>query len=112
MFEGYGIFFYNKIVFCSKDVGNKLTYPLFKRQCEFIQWLDGYYKRLQIFNLKYSAKVPMFSSHQFEDDGVNEMLRHRYIFGLESIIDNHLIDSVGNAHGYVLLAKDYYSIQR
>jgi hypothetical protein len=58
----------NKIVFCSKDVGNKLTYPLFKRQCEFIQWLDGYYRRLQIFDITYSAKQPIFNSDEYEDD--------------------------------------------
>ena len=101
----------NKIVFCSKDVGNKLTYPLFKRQCEFIQWLDGYYRRLQIFDITYSAKQPIFNSDEYEDDGLNGMLKHRYIFGLNSVLDNHLLDTVGTAHGYIPFLFDQYANQ-
>ena len=39
-----------------------------------------------------SARQPMFSSHQFEDDGVNIMIKHRYLFGLNSISNNRLIE--------------------
>ena len=43
----------------------------------------------------------MFFSHQFEDDGISSMLKHRYIYGLQSVTNNHLYDSIGNAHGRV-----------
>ena len=89
----------SKIIFCSKDPN--VNDPLFGAQCKTTQWLDGFYRRLQIFDLKYSAKLPVFSSHQYEDDGLNGMLKHRYIYGLNSIVDNHLLDSIGNAHGYL-----------
>ena len=39
----------------------------------------------EIFNIKYSAKQPIFSAHQYEDDGVNGMLKHRYLFGLNTM---------------------------
>ena len=90
----------SKIVFCNAEenevFGNHLN-----SVCKNAQWLDGYYRKLQIFDLKYSSRAPMFYTHHFENDGINEMIKHRYIFGLNSIIDNHLIDSISNANGYV-----------
>ena len=71
-------------------------------ECKSAVWADGFYRRLQIFDLKYSARQPMFSSHQFEDDGVNGMLKHRFIVGLNSILNNQLIDLVGEGRGRVI----------
>ena len=36
------------------------------------------------------------------------MLKHRYLFGLKSISNNRLIDTIGGAHGYALLSEDLY----
>ena len=100
-----------RIVFCSQDQNANIDNTFLKNECKNAQWLDGYYKKIQIFNIKYSAKQPIFSAHQYEDDGVNGMLKHRYLFGLNTIADNHLIDIIGEAHGYVPLLEDYYAKQ-
>ena len=42
-----------------------------------------------------------YYSPHFENDGINGMLKHRYIFGLDSIVDNQLIDSIGGKHGKI-----------
>ena len=99
----------SKIVFCNKDTQNSKLSGILKTQCQTAQWLDGFYRRLQIFDLKYSNKLSVFSSHQYEDDGLNGMLKHRYIYGLNSIIDNRLLDYIGNAHGNVPFVFDTYS---
>ena len=92
----------SKIVFCNRDNYNNFNVPLFDNQCGSVDWVDGFYRRIQIFDLKYSARQPMFSAHQFEDDGVNGMLKHRFIVGLDTILNNHLIDLIGNGEGHVL----------
>ena len=100
-----------RIIFCTQDpnVDNaKVGSTFLVNECKNAQWLDGYYRKLQVFDLTYSAKVPMFSNHQFEDDGVNIMIKHRYLFGLNSISNNRLIDTIGGAHGYALLSEDLY----
>ena len=100
-----------RIIFCTQDpnvVYAKVGSTFLVNECKNAQWLDGYYRKLQVFDLKYSAKVPMFSNHQFEDDGVNIMIKHRYLFGLNSISNNRLIDTIGGAHGYALLSEDLY----
>jgi len=100
----------NKIIFCSQDELVNVDSNFLETQCKDGQWLDGYYRRLQIFDITYSAKQPIFSSHQYEDDGLNGMLVHRYIFGLTTIADDYLIDTVGGAHGYLLLFKESYQV--
>ncbi len=100
----------SQIIFCNKDQ-NVEAIGILKDECKAAVWRDGFYRKLQIFNIRYSAKQPIFSSHQFEDDGLNDMLRHRFIFGLDSIIDNHLIDLIGNSNGKVSLVYDSYAIQ-
>ena len=99
----------SEIIFCTKDENVPKGSTFLKNECKTAQWLDGYYRRLQIFDLTFSAKQPVFSSHQYEDDGLNGMLKHRYIFGLNSVVDNHLIDSFGNVHGYIPLLEDSYA---
>ena len=99
-----------KIIFCNKDDNVEPT-GILNSQCKDAQWLDGFYRKLQIFDIKYSAKQPMFFAHQFEDDGAGSMLRHRYIYGLNSVIDNHLIDLIGGANGEVSLVYDHNYIQ-
>ena len=92
----------SQIVFCTHDHnfiwGNQ---NIFKKPCKDADWLDGFYRKLQIFDLTYSTKHPTFFAHHFEDDGLNGMLKHRYIYGLNSVVDNHLIDLIGGSNGYV-----------
>ena len=90
----------SKIIFCHME-GSEDFDPHLNSICQKAEWLDGFYRKLQVFDLKYSSRQPMFFTHHFEDDGKNGMLKHRYIFGLNSIVDNHLIDLIGNADGYV-----------
>ena len=59
---------------------------MLKQGCKKAEWLDGFYRKLQIFDITYSAKIPIYFSEEFEDDGVNGMLRHRYIYGVQSVI--------------------------
>ena len=103
----------SQIIFCNKDKNVDVGIQFLKNECKTAQWLDGYYRRLQIFDLTFSAKQPVFSSHQYEDDGLNGMLKHRYIFGLNSIVDNRLIDSIGGSDGYIPLLRNSkaYDIQ-
>ena len=101
-----------KIVFCSNDSKfDKIPSDFLQKQCKNAQWLDGYYRKLQIFDISHSARQSMFSAYQFEDDGVNGMIKHRYLHGLNTIVDNILIDSLGGANGRVLLFNDYYARQ-
>ena len=101
--------FLNKIIFCTKEE-NEIFDDYINSICKNAEWLDGFYRKLQIFDIKYSSRQPIFFAHEFEDDGLNGFLKHRYIFGLNSVIDNHLIDLIGNANGYVpsLYSKLYY----
>ena len=99
-----------KIIFCNKD-DDVVPTGILKTECRNAYWYDGFYRKLQIFDISYSSKQPMFYSHQFENDGVGSMLKHRYIFGLNSVIDNHLIDLVGGANGEVSLVYDLNYIQ-
>jgi hypothetical protein len=101
----------SKIIFCSKDENVNVGSSFLKNECKIAQWLDGYYRKLQIFDISYSAKQPIFSSHQFEDDDINGMLKHRYLFGLNSIVSNSLIDDISGADGYIPQLKDFYSKQ-
>ena len=95
----------SQIIFCSFD--DKVDYgrgdieDTFKKECKEAEWLDGFYRKLQIFDLTYSTKHPVFYSHEFEDDGLNDMIKHRYIYKLDSIVDNKLIDLIGGKHGDV-----------
>ena len=99
-----------QIIFCYRD-DNVVPTGILRSECRSAQWLDGFYRKLQIFDIRYSSKQSMFYSHQFENDGVGSMLRHRYIFGLNSVIDNHLIDLIGGANGEVSLVYDSNNIQ-
>ena len=103
----------SEIIFCTQDENVEGSSNFLKNACKTAQWLDGYYRRLQIFDLTFSAKQPVFSSHQYEDDGLNGMLKHRYIFGLNSIVDNRLLDSIGTSDGYIPLLREAkaYDIQ-
>ena len=83
----------SQIIFCNKD-DDVVPTGILKTECRNAYWYDGFYRKLQIFDISYSSKQPMFYSHQFENDGVGSMLKHRYIFGLNSVIDNHLIDLI------------------
>ena len=91
----------SQIIFCTYDENLKVGKQILRNECKKAEWLDGFYRKLQIFDLKYSARYPAFYVHQFEDDGVNGMIKHRYIFGLNTIKDNHLIDTIGGKNGYV-----------
>ncbi len=101
----------SKIVFCSRDDFSNFDEDLFKRECRNAVWVDGFYRRIQIFDLTNSVKQAVFFSHQFEDDGVSGMLKHRFIVGLNTILNNHLIDLVGNGEGYVLSEYNPYITQ-
>ena len=100
----------SQIIFCTFDdnvtYGNARIKNIFAKQCKDAYWLDGFYRKLQIFNLEHSTKNPVFYSHEFEDDGLNEMIRHRYIYGLNSVVDNQLIDLIGGSHGKVPFVYD------
>ena len=88
----------SKIVFCNKDSYHNFDGDsLFNSECRNAQWADGFYRRIQIFDLKYSVRQSVFSAHQFEDDGVNGML-----VGLHTILNNQIIDLVGNGRGRVI----------
>ena len=92
----------SEIIFCTFD--DKVDYARndkIREGCKTAEWLDGFYTKLQIFDLTYSAKNPIFFAHEFADDGLNNLLKHRYIFGVKSVIDNSLQDLVGGKHGYV-----------
>ena len=89
-----------RIIFCNKDADVEPS-GILNSECKSAQWLDGFYRKLQIFDITFSAQHSMFFSHQFEDDGISSMLKHRYIYGLQSVTNNHLYDSIGNAHGRV-----------
>ena len=99
-----------QIIFCTMD--EKVTYgkTFFQEGCKKAEWLDGFYRKLQIFNLKYSHKIPIYFADEFEDDQVNGMLKHRYIYGLNSVVDNHLIDLIGGSNGRVeCLYRDLFN---
>ena len=92
-----------KIAFCNQDTYHNFDgHAIFNNECRNAVWADGFYRRIQIMDLKYSARQPVFSSHQYEDDGVNGMLKHRFIVGLNSILNNQIFDLVGNGRGRVL----------
>ena len=95
----------SQIIFCTFDdkvtYGNSRIAATFEKECKNAYWLDGFYRKLQIFDLKHSTKHPIFYSHEFEDDGLNEMIKHRYIYKLSSVVDNKLIDLIGGRNGYV-----------
>ena len=96
----------SQIIFCNYDENVKYGSTIFQDGCKKAEWLDGFYRKLQIFDLKYSAKNPIYFSHEYEDDGLNGMLKHRYIFGLDSIVDNRLIDLIGGKNGEVPWVSD------
>ena len=100
----------SQIIFCTFD--NNVTYgrgvikDTFEKECKDAEWLDGFYRKLQIFDLTYSTKHPVFYSHEFEDDGLNDIIKHRYIYKLDSIVDNKLLDLIGGKDGYVSWIQD------
>ena len=100
----------SKIIFCTMDDNDNIDDYL-KSVCKSAKWLDGFYRKLQIFDLKYSARQSIQYSYQFEDDGLNGLLKHRYIFGLSSVVDNRLIDLIGNSDGYVITPYNALSYQ-
>jgi hypothetical protein len=91
----------SQIMFCNFDENLKVGKQKLRDECKKAEWLDGFYRRMQIFDIRYSSKNPVFYAHHFEDDGVNGMLKHRYIFGLNSVVDNHLIDLIEGKNGFV-----------
>ena len=91
----------SQIIFCNYDENLQVGKTILRNECKKAKWLDGFYRKLQIFDITYSAKNPIFYSHQFEDDEVNGMIKHRYIFGLNTVVDNHLVDLIGGQNGYV-----------
>ena len=101
----------SQIIFCTYDPNVKVGKQILRNECKKAEWLDGFYKKLQIFDLKYSARHSAFYVHQFEDDGVNGMIKHRYIFGLSSIVGNHLVDSIAGKNGYVPWVYDTMASQ-
>ena len=96
----------SKIIFCTFDENVNYGNELFKKECKTAEWLDGFYRKLQIYDIKYSARHPIYFSHEYEDDGLNEMTKHRYIFGLSSVVDNKLIDLFGGKNGEVPWVND------
>ena len=96
----------SKIFFCTFDERADYLPEKYKTECKTAEWLDGFYRKLQIFDLRYSARHPVFFSHEYEDDGLNEMTKHRYIFGLSSVVDNKLIDLFGGKNGEVPWVND------
>ena len=77
--------FLSKIVFCSAEE-NEVFGSHLNSVCKNAQWLDGFYRKLQIFDLKYSSRTPMFFIHQFENDGLNGMLQHDITFNFNKKI--------------------------
>ena len=98
----------SKIIFCTFDenVNYGDEYGLFQKECKKAEWLDGFYRKLQIYDIRYSARHPIYFSHEYEDDGLNEMTKHRYIFGLSSVVDNKLIDLFAGKNGEVPWVND------
>ena len=67
----------SEIIFCNYDEYLQIGDSRIRKECKKAEWLDGFYRRLQIFDIRYSAKNPIFFSHQFEDDGINGMIKQR-----------------------------------
>ena len=101
----------SQIIFCNYDENLQVGKNILRKECEKAEWLDGFYRKLQIFDLTYTTKHAIFFSHQFEDDGINGMLKHRYIYGLNTVIGNHLVDLIGGKNGYVPWVYDTIASQ-
>ena len=99
--EGYSNVVLSQIIFCTYDDSDLSYAKSIFGNCKNAQWLDGFYRKLQVFDLTYSSKQSVFYAPQFEDDGLNGILKHRYIFGLNSIVDNRLLDLIGGKNGRV-----------
>ena len=100
----YGFFGYSangitlkKILFCIKDISIE--------GCSNIEWIDAFYRKIQIFDITYSNKFSMFFLSQFENEK-NYMLKHMFIHRMSSITNNRLYDELNNSI-YGIVSNQY-----
>ena len=95
------------IIFCNR--GQYMINEI-KNLCSDVEWLDGYYKNIKVFDITHSNRHAAFYSFQYENDKYH-FIKHYYIYNLQSISDNIIYDKFGGKNGRVIFPNDTdYSI--
>ena len=65
------------------------------------KWINAYYRDIRILDIKYSNRYAAFMFNQY-GLGVNTLLKHRFIYKLETLRHNKLIDDIGDGEGEIV----------